>query len=134
NALIDGVRGAIDFRTGAWQGYHDKDLKATVNLGSSKEIKTVSVNFLQDQRSWIFYPSEISCSVSEHGKDFTELPIQRIDAGISSEEAGIKTVQFEVNKNIQFIKISAKNFGALPKGHLGYGGKAWLFVDEIEVK
>ena len=134
NALIDGVRGAIDFRTGAWQGYHDKDLKATVNLGSSKEIKTVSVNFLQDQRSWIFYPSEISCSVSENGKDFTELPIQRIDAGISSEEAGIKTVQFEVNKNIQFIKISAKNFGALPKGHLGYGGKAWLFVDEIEVK
>jgi hypothetical protein len=28
NALIDGVHGAIDFRTGAWQGYHDIDLKA----------------------------------------------------------------------------------------------------------
>src|SRR5690606_112136 len=69
DALIDGVHGAIDFRTGAWQGYHDKDLKATLNLGSSKEIKTVSVNFLQDQRSWIFYPSEVSCFVSENGKD-----------------------------------------------------------------
>ncbi|OAD91856.1 glycosyl hydrolase family 92 [Aequorivita soesokkakensis] len=131
NALIDGVHGAIDFRTGAWQGYHDKDLKATVNLGSSKEVKTVSVNFLQDQRSWIFYPKDVSCSVSENGTDFTELPIQKIEAEIPSEEAGIKTIEFEINKNIQFIKISAKNFGALPKGHLGYGGKAWLFVDEI---
>src|SRR5690606_26205646 len=64
NALIDGVHGAIDFRTGAWQGYHDKDLKATVNLGSLKDVKNVSLNFLQDQRSWIFYPSEVSCAVS----------------------------------------------------------------------
>lgn len=134
NALIDGVHGAIDFRTGAWQGYHDKDLKATVNLGSKKEVKTVSVNFMQDQRAWIFYPTQITCSVSENGKDFTELPIQKIDAEIPSEEAGIKTIQFEINKNVQFITISAKNYGALPKGHLGYGGKAWLFVDEIEIK
>ena len=103
-------------------------------MGSSKEVKTVSVNFLQDQRSWIFYPSEVSCTVSENGKDFTELPIQKIEAGIPSEEAGIKTIRFEINKNIQFIKITAENFGDLPKGHLGYGGKAWLFVDEIEIK
>ncbi len=134
NALIDGVRGANDFRTGAWQGYHDTDLKATVDLGSSKIAETVSINFLQDQRSWIFYPSEVSCAVSENGKDFTELPIQKIEAGIPAEEAGIKTIQFEINKKIQFLRITAKNFGALPKGHLGFGGKAWLFVDEIEVK
>lgn len=134
NALIDGVHGTIDFRTGAWQGYHDTDLKATIDLGSKKEVKTVSVNFLQDQRAWIFYPTEVICEISENGKDFTELPIQKIEAEKPSEEAGIKNIQFEVNENIQFVKISAKNFGALPKGHLGYGGKAWLFVDEIEIK
>jgi predicted alpha-1,2-mannosidase len=134
NALIDGVHGASDFRTGAWQGYHDTDLKATVNLGTSNKVKTVAVNFLQDQRSWIFYPTEVICSVSENGKDYTVLPVQKIDAEKPSEETGIKTIQFEINKNIQFIKITAKNFGDLPKDHLGYGGKAWLFVDEIEVK
>ncbi|MCB0464098.1 MAG: GH92 family glycosyl hydrolase [Aequorivita sp.] len=131
DALIDGVHGAIDFRTGAWQGYHDKDLKATVDLGSSKEVKTVSVNFMQDQRAWIFYPSEVYCAVSENGIDYTELPIQKIHSEIPSEDAEIKTIRFEINKNIQYIKIKAKNFGDLPKGHLGYGGKAWLFVDEI---
>ncbi len=134
NALIDGVHGTIDFRTGAWQGYHNKDLKATVDLGSKKEVKNISVNFLQDQRSWIFYPTEVFCTVSENGKDFTELPIQTINAEKPSEEAGITTIQFEINKNIQYLKITAKNFGDLPKGHLGYGGKAWLFVDEIEIE
>ncbi|MDC8002113.1 GH92 family glycosyl hydrolase [Aequorivita todarodis] len=131
NALIDGIHGTNDFRTGTWQGYHDTDLKATLNLGSLKEVKTVSVNFLQDQRSWIFYPTEVICSVSENGTDFTDLPIQKIEVEKPSDETEIKTIEFEVDKNIQFIKISAKNFGALPKGHLGFGGKAWLFVDEI---
>lgn len=134
NALIDGIHGAKDFRTGTWQGYHDLDLKATVDLGSKKEVKTVTVNFLQDQRSWIFYPTEVSCLVSENGKDFTELTLQKIKAEKPSEEVSIKTIEFEVNKNIQFIKINAKNLGNLPKGHLGYGGKAWLFVDEIDFK
>jgi hypothetical protein len=134
NALIDGIHGANDFRTGTWQGYHDTDLKATVDLGSEKEVKTVSVNFLQDQRSWIFYPTEVICEVSENGTDFTELPIQKINAGTPSEETGIKTITFDIDKTVQFIKITAKNFGDLPKGHLGYGGKAWLFVDEIDIK
>lgn len=134
NALIDGIHGANDFRTGTWQGYQDLDLKATVDLGSEKEVKTVAVSFLRDQRSWIFYPTEVVCLVSENGKDFTELPIQKIDATHPSEEVEIKTILFEIEKNVQFVKIIAKNFGDLPKGHLGYGGKAWLFVDEIEIK
>ena len=134
NALIDGIHGANDFRTGTWQGYQDLDLKATVDLGSEKEVKTVAVSFLRDQRSWIFYPTEVVCLVSENGKDFTELPIQKIDATHPSEEVEIKTISFEIEKNVQFVKIIAKNFGDLPKGHLGYGGKAWLFVDEIEIK
>ena len=134
NALIDGVHGGRDFRMGTWQGYHDVDLKATVNLGSIKEVKTVTVNFLQDQRSWIFHPTQVICSVSNNGIDFTELPSQEIEAEKPSEEIDIKTIEFEIDKDVQYIKIVAKNLGELPKGHLGEGGKAWIFVDEIEVK
>ena len=35
NALIDGIKGTSDFRTGTWQGYHDTDVIATVNLGKN---------------------------------------------------------------------------------------------------
>src|SRR5690554_1974765 len=133
NALIDGVRGGIDFRTGTWQGYQDKDLIATVDLGSVKNVKSVAVNFLQDQRSWIFYPTEVRCWVSKNGRDFTELPKQKINAEKPSEDSEIKTIEFEIGKEVRYLKINAKNLGDLPKGHLGEGGKAWLFVDEIEV-
>ncbi|WP_026450881.1 GH92 family glycosyl hydrolase [Aequorivita capsosiphonis] len=134
NALIDGIHGANDFRTGTWQGYHAVDLNATVDLGSNKEVKTVSVGFLQDQRSWIFYPTEVSCSVSENGTDFTELPMQKIETEKPSEDVTTKKIEFQIVKKIQYIKISAKNLGDLPKGHLGYGGKAWIFVDEITIE
>jgi hypothetical protein len=36
--------------------------------------------------------------------------------------------------NARYIKIAAKNFGKLPEWHLGAGGDAYIFIDEIEVK
>jgi hypothetical protein len=55
-ALIDGVKGTEDFRTGAWQGYENEDLKATLDLGKVYKIEQASINFLSDQKHWIFLP------------------------------------------------------------------------------
>ena len=136
-ALIDGLRGTRDFRTGAWQGYQDTDLIATLDRGSKKPINTVRVNFLIDQRSWIFYPTEVQLYLSENGNDFKLYQIQKLDAATPFSETEIKTVSFDISgKNSQYIKIVAKNFGDLPEWHLGapFQGKAWLFADEIELK
>ena len=35
---------------------------------------------------------------------------------------------------IRYIKVLAKSYGELPPTHLGAGGKAWLFCDEIIVE
>ena len=39
------------------------------------------------------------------------------------------------NFRARYIKIKAKTLGPLPEWHLGaeHGGKAWIFVDEIEI-
>ncbi len=137
NALIDGLKGTKDFRTGSWQGYQDKDVIAIVNLGSVKPIDNVSVNFLQDQRSWIFYPTEILCYISSDNKNYQLISSQKIDAAKASEETAIKTHQFDLkNKNAQYVKIVAKKLGKLPKWHLGspLNGRSWIFVDEISVQ
>jgi hypothetical protein len=112
NALIDGIYGTQDFRTGTWQGYFDNDLIATLDLGSEKTINSVTVNFLQDQRSWIFYPTEVTCFGSNDGVQFYEIADPfKINATIPSEDS-------------------------LPEWHLGYphDGRSWLFVDEISIK
>jgi hypothetical protein len=34
----------------------------------------------------------------------------------------------------RYVKVIARNYGALPEGHLGFGGDAFIFLDEIEVR
>ena len=136
NALIDGIKGALDFRTGAWQGYSDKDLDAEVNLGSVQNISEIKTNFLQEQRSWIFYPTQVTCLISIDGKNYTSIGVQKIDAALPSQDASIKSVVFKTNQKAQFIKLKATNLGDVPPWHLGhpFDGKAWIFTDEIEIK
>jgi len=136
NALIDGLRGSLDFRTGAWQGYQDTDVVATVNLGKTKSINLVTVNFLENQESWIFFPTEVECWVSKDGIQFTLFEKREFDTVQPSKEIEIKRVEFkQPSAYYQYIKIIAKNLGELPKWHLGapQNGKAWIFIDEIKI-
>ncbi len=138
DALIDGIKGARDFRTGAWQGYQNTNVVAIVDLGKVRPIETITANFLQDQRSWIFLPTEVECYVSDNPHTFYKsLPKNTFDSQSPSEEIKIETAQFNMNNySARYIKIVAKNLGPLPKWHLGYPhqGTAWLFIDEIEIK
>lgn len=137
DALIDGVRSTKNYRTGSWQGYHNQDLVAIVDLGSQKEISTVMVNFLQDQGAWIFYPTEVQCLVSNDRKTFKAIASQKIDAAEKDSELEIKTIQFNIPETkYKYVKIIAKKLGELPKWHLGYpmDGRSWIFVDEISIE
>ncbi|WP_370390031.1 GH92 family glycosyl hydrolase [uncultured Winogradskyella sp.] len=137
DALIDGIFGTKDFRTGTWQGYWNEDVVAIVDLGSVKAINNVSVNFLQDQRSWIFYPTEVTCLVSEDSKTFTPIsPKIAIAATKPAEDSEIKTINFLASDvNARYIKLVAKKLGELPEWHLGHkhDGRSWIFVDEITI-
>ena len=37
-------------------------------------------------------------------------------------------------KKARYVKIIAKNFGKLPEWHQGFGGDAFIFIDEIMIK
>jgi predicted alpha-1,2-mannosidase len=138
NALIDGIVGTEDFRTGTWQGYFDVDLVAVVDLGSEKKIEEISVGFLQDQRSWIFYPTEVRCLFSTDGITFRSLEKGLIKyPTVESEKIEIKRVKFNgLDKKYRYIKIIAKKLGTLPEWHIGFkdDGRSWLFIDEIQIK
>ena len=134
NALLDGLRGVEDFRVGMWQGYEENDLEAVVDLGSVKPVTEVAATFLQDNYSWIFFPQNIRYEISQDGKNFME--IFHGTTGVEPQQGGsiIKTVSAKTSTTARYIKVSAKNIGRCPPWHRGAGGKAWLFVDEIEVR
>lgn len=36
--------------------------------------------------------------------------------------------------NARYIKVKAYNYGGLPQWHQGFGGDAFIFIDEITIK
>lgn len=136
DALIDGIVGAEDFRTGTWQGYWNEDVIAIVDLGSEKEISSVQVNFLRDQRSWIFLPTDVLIYHSMDGKNFTKLYSEKSPKPFNTDEVEMQKVKISKKVKSRYIKVVAKKLGVLPEWHLGYphDGRSWIFVDEIQIK
>jgi len=135
-ALVNGLRGSLDFRDGNWQGTQFSDMVATFDLREQKmDFSEISVGFYQYNNSWIFLPTTLIIEVSQNGKAFKE--IVRIDNEIAPETRG-KFIHHLVarfdKQSANYIKITAKNIQHCPDWHEAAGSKAWLFVDEILVK
>lgn len=132
-ALIDYQRGSNNYQTGRWQGYQAQDFEAVVDLGSQKPVKNTAIGFLQDIKSWIWYPTEVSFYGSADGKNFSLL--KTLKNNFPDDKYGAHTQDFSipVNKTIRYLKITAKNYGQCPDWHLGAGGESWLFADEIVI-
>ncbi len=135
NALIDMIKGPENFRTGAWQGYEGIDLKAVVDLGENVNAEKLSIGFIQDMGAWIFLPEYVEFFVSVDGRQYHKAG--KVSHQIALDHEGPVLNPFEVKlnaKNIRYVKVMAKNIGICPDWHLGAGGKAWIFADEITVE
>ena len=95
----------------------------TIDLGNSTKISSVGTDFMQSSGPEIFYPSQYTVSVSEDGKNFTQVFDKKYE---SSKEPilDFKTLAWKGSKTARYIRVQAK-----PSS---FGG--WLFVDEIIVK
>jgi hypothetical protein len=133
-ALIDGLRGTANFRLGGWHGYQGIDFEAVVDLGKVQPIRYVGAGFLQEIRSWIWMPKDVTFHVSDDGKNFKQLAHIKNTIPIDDYEEHIKDFGSKVNTSGRYIKVQATNFGMIPNWHLGAGGEAWLFIDEIIVE
>ena len=136
NALIDGILGTEDFRTGTWQGYWNEDVVAIVDLGKIKTVSNVQVNFLRDQRSWIFLPINVEIHHSVDGKRFRKIKDWKAPKPFNTDDVEISSVIASQKIKAKYIKVVAKKLGKLPEWHLGYphDGRSWIFIDEIMIK
>ncbi len=134
DALIDGIRGTIDFRTGAWQGYRNQDVIATLDLGEGKMVETVETSFLQNQRSWIFLPTKVIVEGSVDGSEWMPIGEKKFDTAKRNDEVYIESVVITTSPKVfKKIRVRAETLGPVPEWHLGYeyNGTVWIFIDEI---
>lgn len=134
NALIDQIRGARDFRTGAWQGFEGSDLLTTIDLGITQTISRIGLNCFQDQSGWIFMPLKVVYEISLNGVDFEEVAVVENDIEPNLQGAFIKEFKADVWRTARFVRVRAINIKTCPEWHPGAGGKAWLFADELIIE
>jgi uncharacterized beta-barrel protein YwiB (DUF1934 family) len=133
--LFDGIYGITNWRKGEWQGFQGQNFEAIVDLQEEKSIQNFSSNYLQDSRSWILMPTKVDYYISSDNVNFTFVGSVQNDLNPNVTENTIKNFEFELKNAIKgrYIKVKATNFGTLPEWHQGFGGEAYIFLDEIEV-
>jgi predicted alpha-1,2-mannosidase len=133
-ALIDGIRGNSDFRTGSWQGYFGTDLSVEIDFKKKKEIHGVYLSVLQDIKSWIWYPKDVSFYMSKNGKDW--MLLRTVKNYESNDKFGsfLQEIGFMKDFSTRYLKIVATNFGECPLWHPGKGNPSYIFADEIIIK
>jgi len=90
---------------------------------------------LQDQKSWVFMPLEVKFEISTDGKNY--ISIGKAENDIPEKQMGGIVKEFTIkgfNKKAKYIKLTAENRKICPDWHVGAGGKAWIFIDEIVIK
>lgn len=134
-ALTDGIRGGEDYRTGAWQGYEGVDMDVVIDLGSMQEPVSVTIRFLQDQRSWIFMPLSVEFYCSDDGEQYTFAGKVQNKLPVTKEGSIRNDFSQKIKKGpVRFIRVVGKSGLVCPAGHPGAGKPSWIFADEITIE
>lgn len=145
--IIDGVLADEDWRKGGWQGYQAQDFECIIDLQKSISISQVSASFLQDTRSWIVLPTDVEFWYSVDGISWASMgndtptikpddyAVQRWGSRVRLGHSDNKPEPMFIFTPVlaRYVKVKAKNYGKLPDWHMGAGGEAFIFIDEIMV-
>jgi arylsulfatase len=132
--LVDGRLGSRDFHDRSWLGFEAEDLDAIIDLGDPREINRIALECLRSQVSWIFLPTVVEFAVSSDGAVWTTVGRRELATEIDPQPA-VRRIEVEARQqSVRFIRVRARNLVECPEWHVGAGGKAWLFVDEIVVR
>lgn len=135
DALIDKLRGAEDWHTGGWLGYEQDDFVVVLDLGEPTAVHRAGAGFLQDMRSWILMPTELVVEVSTDGQTYREAGSVRHQVPQRREGAIPMDLVVDLDGTpIRSLRFRGVNVGTMPEWHLGAGGKAYVFVDELIVE
>ena len=123
DALVNGILGGWSYSDQLWQGFL-KNIDLTIDLEKETPIKNVTADFMQICGPGVFMPKQVIISVSNDGKEFTELA--KIDHQVVKDDAvTFKAFGWEGEANARYVRYQAeidRNFGG------------FLFVDEIIIK
>jgi len=133
-SLINGLRGTTNWQIGNWQGWQGNDLVAILDFGQSKPINKISLGTLQDSGAWIVFPKYVQYWVSDDGANYKLAATINTNVDIKDTKTQIQEFGAELNTKARYVKVVAKQYGALPVWHEAKGEQSYIFADEITVE
>ena len=134
NSLVDGIRGTHAVGK-FWHGFYANDLIATIDMGTVKNISSVSLGCLQHYRDWIFMPTEVIFEISADGVQYQQVGKVVNYLPATETQSTIKDFRATFNTTAaRYVRVTAKVLQGAPRGHPGEGKPVWIFADEIMVE
>jgi predicted alpha-1,2-mannosidase len=135
DALVDGIRGGSDFRTGAWQGWRGQHVEIIVDLGKEKPISSIGISCLEEIKSWIWFPSSIDIFISHDGLQFASAGTLKTEEPLNDYQPKTKEFSKTLRASGRYVKLKIHpGVEPIPSWHLGSGETCWIFADEIIIK
>ena len=131
--LTNGIRGSNDYKI-QWLGWDVPRFEAVVDLGSEQEIARVTATYFQALTDWIFFPKQVTFYVSADGKDYVQTGMEAQPEVNRAVAVGSRAFSSAVGRKARYVKVVTDGVGTCPPWHLGAGGKAFAFMDEIVVE
>ena len=123
--LTDGLRGGWNYNDQLWQGFVTKDrVDVVIDLEKETPIHSVAADFMQICGPEVFMPERVVISVSNHGKEFTQLAEIKHEV-VRDDAVTFKNFGWEGEASARYIRyqaLASDKFGGV------------LFTDEIVVK
>lgn len=123
--LTDGLRGGWNYNDQLWQGFVTKDrVDIVIDLEKETPIHSVAADFMQICGPEVFMPERVVISVSNDGKEFTQLAEIKHEV-VRDDAVTFKNFGWEGEASARYIRyqaLASDKFGGV------------LFTDEIVVK
>lgn len=123
--LTDGFRGGWNYNDQLWQGFVTKDrVDVVIDLEKETPIHSVAADFMQICGPEVFMPERVVISVSNDGKEFTQLAEIKHEV-VRDDAVTFKNFGWEGEASARYIRyqaLASDKFGGV------------LFTDEIVVK
>lgn len=134
DALIDGIMGNENWKTGDWQSYYAQDFKAVIDLHSIRPVKYVGVHVLQEVSPWIVFPKELNVEYSVDGTTYLPLTTIKNRKGTDVKGPVDQELGAAVNITARYLRFTALTGGPLPAWHESTGSPSHIFIDEVIVR
>ncbi len=133
--LVDGIRGKLNFGSGEWLGFVGGGTSLTIDFENPEEISSALVSCLVDLPSWISGCRRIAVEVSDDGANFVTIAEKEYPEETDPETKAIREYTVEFSPvTTRYARIAIDPCHDFPPTHDGYGGRPYMFIDEVVVR